>query len=175
MNRQRCVAGCVLALVLTAGFLSGCGEGEDPAAAAFRSQFVLKAAPSDQTTFADVREQLLAEEAPAEVAVVVKGRITAGDLPPWEPGKAAFVLTDVTGHEGEEDHDPHQCPFCSRSIQDYIANVKFHDSQGSNIAIDSRELFGVTEKQVVTVKGMGHIDDANMLVINATGIYLADK
>ena len=150
----------------------GCGDSENARLTALRSQLVLSSAPDGQMSVADVRTSLTGEEATDEVDVVIKGRINAGDIPPWEPGKAAFVLTDITGHEGESDHDPHQCPFCSRSIEDYLANVKFHDEQGNVISVDAQELFSVKEKQLVTIQGKAHLNEANTLVIHATGIFV---
>ena len=150
----------------------GCGESENAELAALRSQLVLSSAPDGQMSVADVRTSLTEDEATEEVDVVIKGRINAGDIPPWEPGKAAFVLTDITGHEGESDHDPHQCPFCSRNIQDYLANIKFHDEQGNVIAVDAQELFSVKEKQLVTIQGKAHLTDTDTLVIHATGIFV---
>ena len=119
-----------------------------------------------------VRKELLADDAPAAVPIVVKGRVDAGELPPFENGQAAFALTDTTGHEGQTDHDPHECPFCSRHIEDYLAQVYFRDQDGNVIATDSRELFGIKEGAMVTVKGMATIGDDGMLHIDAEKIYI---
>ncbi|MEZ6127102.1 MAG: hypothetical protein R3C59_00305 [Planctomycetaceae bacterium] len=107
-----------------------------------------------------------------QVDVVIKGRIHAGDASPWADGMAAFVLTDATGHDGESDHDPHTCPFCSRRINDYLAKVSFLNDAGELIEIDSRKLFDVTDRQLVYVTGTGRIDDDGLLNVTATGLYL---
>ena len=122
-----------------------------------------------------MRALLSAEGGPKSADVVIRGRIHAGDLPPWENGKAAFVLTDATGHEGEDDdHDPHTCPFCSRNINDYLAKVTF-EQDGNIVDIDSRDLFKVAEKQLVIIKGQARIDTDDLLSVTADGIYVITK
>ena len=151
---------------------TGCTESVSPDVQAHRQRLILPAAPSDETPVANVREQLMAEDAPAEIPVVIRGRIHAGETQPWENGKAAFALTDATGHDGDTDHDPWTCPFCSRKIEDYIVNVYFRDDAGKVIGIDSRELFPVTERQLVIIEGIGSVNEDNTLIVNATGMHL---
>lgn len=126
----------------------------------------------DEQMVSEVRKQLLADGV-EKVEVVLKGRINAGkEALPWETGKAAFVLTDAIGHEGEKDHDPHTCPFCSRNINDYLVMVSFLDDAGQLIDIDSRKLFDVTEKQLVYVKGTARIDaDDDLLYLDAVKLH----
>lgn len=169
----RCVG--ILLLIPIIAFLPGCGDAAaSREAIAARKQFVLTAQPPDEMAVSKVRKALSEGEGPEEIEVVLRGRIHAGEMPPWERGKAAFVLTDATGHEGEDDHDPHTCPFCSRHIRDYVANIMFSDETGL-IEIDSRDLFGVQEKQLVYIRGTASIDEDDMLQIDANGIYVVPR
>lgn len=153
---------------------AGCGEPVDPRVAALQKQFVLATAPSGERTVSSIRNEFLEPEdsspAPAEIDVVIRGRINAGELPPWESGKTAFVLTDATGHSEGDGHDPHTCPFCSRKIEDYVVQVSFRDAAGKLIEIDSREAFGLQEQQLLVITGKARIED-KVLKVDATGLY----
>ncbi len=160
------------AALISAAAIVGCGEAEDSAVTALRQKLELSTAPNDATSVSEIRKTLMEADAAAEIDVVLRGRIWAGELPPWEDGKAAFVLTDATGHDGDDDHDPHACPFCSRDIDDYIAAIRFHNDDGTVAAIDSRELFDVKEKQMVMIKGRGSMN-GERLKVDATNIFIA--
>ena len=161
-----------MGLLLLSACLTGCGESVDAEVLALREQLVLKDRPEQTTSTKKIRTSLLEDGAADEIDVTILARITAGDLPPWETGKAAFIVTDATGHEGEKDHNPHTCPFCSRNIDDYLAEVRFHDDKGEVIGIDSRELFDVEEPQLVVITGKASINEADLLAVSADGIYI---
>ncbi len=163
--------GLMFVALVSAAAVVGC-ESADPEVVALRQKLVLSSAPSGVTSVSKIRTALMEPDAAAETDVVLRGRIWAGDLPPWENGKAAFVLTDAAGHDGDDDHDPHACPFCSRDIDDYIAAIRFHNEDGTVIPIDSRELFDVKEKQMVIIKGRGSMN-GERLKVDATNIFIA--
>lgn len=171
---HRRIFGAVLLPVLLAGLLLpvGCGESVSPAVAAARQKFLAEAPPAGELSISKIRSQLKSGELSAEAPFVVRARINAGEMPPWGTGTASFVITDATGHDGDEEHDPHSCPFCSRNIQDSIAQVHFLDEQGQLIATDSRELFDLQENQLVVLRGTGRIDEADTLVIRAEQMYV---
>ncbi|MEZ6124563.1 MAG: hypothetical protein R3C49_15500 [Planctomycetaceae bacterium] len=154
---------------------SGC-EHVDPRVAAARQRLLLTADPGATMSFEQVRKQLKDEAVPvSEVPVVLKGRVDAGEsVSPWQTGLAAFVLTDATGHDDDEAHNPHTCPFCSRNITDYMAKVSFREN-GSVIDIDSRELFGVTDRQRVIIRGTASLDDDGLLKVDATGLFISPR
>lgn len=139
-----------------------------------QQQLISESLLEDEQMVSEIREQLAAEGV-EEIDVVVKGRINAGkEDSPWEPDKAAFVLTDAIGHEGEQDHDPHTCPFCSRNINDYLVMVSFLDDDGQLIDIDSRKLFNLTDNQLIYVKGTARIDaDDNLMYLDADKLHAA--
>lgn len=156
--------------------LSGCDDAPEMTGTvdvkSLQQQLISESPLENEQMVSEIRKQLEAEGV-EEVDVVVKGRINAGkEDSPWEPDKAAFVLTDAIGHEGEQDHDPHTCPFCSRNINDYLVMVSFPDDDGQLIDVDSRELFKVTDNQLVYVKGTAEIDpDDGLLYLNAVQLH----
>lgn len=172
-------AAAVVGMFVATGFItlvnSGCGESVSPEILALRSSHLSKDVLTGEQTIAKVREQLKSGEATAESEVVIKGRINAGDMPPWGTGTASFVVTEAIGHDGDEEHDPHKCPFCSRDIQNNIAQVHFQDKAGKLIQIDSRELFDLEQYQLVVVRGTAEIDDSDTLVIHAQQMHVTRK
>lgn len=164
--------GMLFVALLSAAAVVGCGETVDREALALRQKLELSSEPDGAVSVSKIRKLLMEPDADAETEVVLRGRIWAGEMPPWEDGKAAFVLTDATGHDGDDDHDPHTCPFCSRDIDDYIAAIRFHSDDGVVTPIDSRELFDVKEKQMVVVKGRGSMN-GDRLRVDATNIFIA--
>jgi len=156
--------------------LAGCGNvSVDPRITQYRQQFELPAAPDGVATVQQVRKVLTeaedTEEPPESADVVIRGRITGGDLPPWEDGKSAFMLTDMTGHGGDGEHDPYYCKFCSERIDDYRTQVSFTDADGKLINIDTRELLDVKERDLILIQGKATVDSEGMLHVNATGFH----
>ncbi len=169
---MKTVAISTMGMLLLSACVAGCGESVDAKVVSVREKLVLSSKPTASTSIKKIRAALQEDDADKEQDVTILARITAGDLPPWETGKAAFIVTDASGHEGEQDHDPHTCPFCSRKINDYLGKLQFHNNDGDVIAIDSRELFDVKEKQLVIIKGRASIDDEDILDVAADGIYI---
>lgn len=168
--------GQIVALVSLWLVMAGCSTPVDPRIAELQKKFVLPNPPDGERTVSSVRKLFLEPEDPAsvptEVEVVIRGRIHNGKLPPWESGKTAFMLTDATGHSGESDHDPHTCPFCSRHIEDYMAEISFRDESGKLHEIDSREAFGLKEGQLLLIEGTARLED-DILKVDASGLHFA--
>jgi hypothetical protein len=163
----------IFSLALLSVFaVAGCGDGVDQRIQDLRARLVATSVPEGEVPVPEARKAVQAANPPGPVSIVVRGRINAGELPPWETGKAAFMLTDATGHDGDETHDPHTCPFCSRNIEDMMARVEFLDDKGQVIAVDSRNLFDVKEHQLVVVKGKGVINDSGILILTADSLYV---
>lgn len=162
-------------LLLATALVAGCSDATPSSAtgpSAAGKKFLTENPPDGVRSVKEIRDELQAADASETVAAVVRGRINAGELPPFEEGKAAFALTDATGHDGDDDHDPHTCPFCSRSIGDYIGQISFYGDDSNLIATDARELFGVKEKSMVVVSGEARIGDDGMLQIRAEKIHV---
>lgn len=177
MNASRvCCSFAIVPLLLLAA--AGCGESTDPLIAKLQKQFLLATEPPDARTVSSIRKEFLEpadpDTPPTSIDVVIRGRVNAGELPPWESGKTAFVLTDATGHSEGNAHDPHACPFCSRNIEDYLVQVSFRDESGELFEIDSRKAFGLKELQLLAIKGRAVLED-DVLKIDATGLHICKE
>ena len=151
---------------------AGCGDATSPRVLALRSQLLVASAPEKERPVPDIRKNLKSGALKADTRFVVRARINAGDFPPFAEGKAAFIVTDATGHDGDESHDPHECPFCKRDIKSVIARVEFADDTSKMIDIDARELFNVKEFDLLVIEGTGRFDEDDMLVIDAKKLYV---
>jgi hypothetical protein len=70
----------------------------------------------------------------------------------------------------------HSCAFCqslAAKNAHAAAIVNLVDQQGEIMRIDSRELLGLKENQTVAVRGTAKLLGGRLLVIDATGIYVA--
>lgn len=158
----------VLMLIL----LTGCGESLDPQIAEIRDKITSQQKLGDAKPIPDVRKALKSDELKSNSKFIVRARINAGDFPPFVDGMAAFVVTDANGHDGDETHNPHECPFCKRDIKNMIAQVQITDDSGQMLQKDARELLNVKEFDLLEIEGTGRFDDADMLVIDANRIYV---
>ena len=104
--RRSVLANPVWPLLLLSA-MAGCQKPLDPEVVAARTKFVLASSPGESRGISWIRKDLVEGTSEDPADVIVLGRINAGEMPPWESGQAAFIVTDVTGHEGEHDHDPH--------------------------------------------------------------------
>lgn len=161
-----------LTTFLAVSFAVGCAEGLDPKLASLRDKSLSAEQIGNSRPIPEVRKALKADELKGNSKFVVRARVNAGDFPPFVDGMAAFVVTDATGHDGDESHNPHECPFCKRDINNVIAQVQFVDESGKMIQKDARELFGLKEFDLVEVEGTGSFDDADMLMIKADRIFV---
>jgi hypothetical protein len=110
--------------------------------------------------------------------LVLVGRVGAGAETTWDPGKAAFVVTDsaaaAEAHHQAAGHSHDNCPFCQAKAKKQpapIALVKLVDSDGQVVPIDARKLLAIKERQLVVVRGVGQIDSVGNLVVAADGIF----
>lgn len=185
------------AFVLLAGLLclvsSGCSSpSQDPQVLAIRNQYVAAAEPAGAVTLSELAQRLdgpadpstaepntddtaIATAAAAEPVVVI-GRIYAGDLEPWDAGKASFLLAELPAEGHGEGHDADNCPFCKRrAAQAPTAIVQFLDDHGQLIAHDARQLFDLKKNDVVTVRGQAIRGELNSLVLTADAIFVHRK
>ncbi len=154
-------------VLMSSMLLAGCGEAVDPVVLKLREQFLSERPMGDERPIPEIRKALNSGEIKSDSPFTVRVRINAGELHPFVSGEARFLVTDATGHDGDESHNPHECPFCRRDIKSMMAMVEFTDSDGRVISIDARELFGVGEFQLLVLEGTGHVDEEDILVISA--------
>jgi hypothetical protein len=113
----------------------------------------------------------------SEVAdITIVGRIYAGQLEPWEDGKASFMLSELPEDGHGEGHDSDNCPFCKRRLAKApTAIVKFVDAQGQTLPIDSRKLFGLEKEQAVVVHGTVIAGEFNSIVLVADQLHIRKR
>mgnify|MGYP001164626519 CR=1 FL=1 len=179
---------------------------QDPQVLAIREQYVMTTEPEAAVTLTELAKRLqgtadeavsetagddagepaaatepsVAEASEAEtraaVAAVVIGRVYAGDLEPWDAGKASFLLAELPAEGHGDGHDADNCPFCKRrAAQAPTAIVQFLDERGKVIAHDARQLFDLQKNDVVTVRGRAVRGELNSLVVTADAIYVHPK
>lgn len=159
----------LLAALLSSFAAIGCGDGE---LTSLRERFVLSGEPDGAQVVSRIRSALQKDGAPDSMDVVLSGRVYAGkDSEPWSAGKCAFILTDFTGHSGDSEHDPYECPYCSESIEDYRVFVNFGDD-GKAAAVDAREVFQIQERQKVTLKGSASLDETGEVIVQGKGLFI---
>ncbi|MFG0263450.1 MAG: hypothetical protein ACF788_13745 [Novipirellula sp. JB048] len=183
-----------LGLILS---LAGCGAPSTSTSDAGGAAFLLSTEPAGALTPTEFKEAVTAADAgepasedmadiaaadtpAADIAaaatpVVLAGRIDAGDLDPFEKGKATFILSelpDAEHAEGDPDH-ANNCPFCKRKLKNAPkVVVRFVDPAGELIAQDAQAMLGVKKGDAVVVKGVARYQQPiNMIQIDAEAIY----
>ena len=161
-----------LSLLVCCAMTAGCGAGTDPVISALRQQFVVEQPPGNERPVPEIRADLKSGKLTPDTPFSVRVRINAGEIPPFAPGKATFIVTDATGHDGDESHNPHDCPFCKRDIKNVIAQVEWRDKDGKLLQVDSCELFDVKEFDLLVLEGTGTFSTDDTLIINASKVFV---
>lgn len=167
------------AVVLTGAAMSiGCGSAtESPAAASSSvanidaSQYRLEAEPDGAVGVIAARES-----ADDGAPIVLVGRV-GGSARPWVDGRAAFTLLDASMSvvaEGEDSGEDELCTgdCCALERQGCTTLVKVVDSQGKLVPVDSRELLGLKESDMVVVQGTAQKDKTGNFVMLAKGVFV---
>jgi hypothetical protein len=164
---------CALAAL---GICSGCGT-----------------APASQTAMAtanvDAAQFKLAEEPEGAMGVidalesaedgaplVLVGRV-GGSANPWIEGRAAFTLIDASMNvvaEGQESAQGEICTgdCCATERHKCTTLVKVVNTQGDLVPVDTRELLGLKESDMVVLKGTAKRDKTGNFVMLAKGVYV---
>lgn len=108
--------------------------------------------------------------------LVLVGRI-GGAANPWIEGRAAFTLVDPSITVVEPGTDSAAGEIC---MEDCCASersacttlVKFVDEKGQVVPVDSRKLLGVSESDMVVVRGTAKKDDNGNFSMLATGLFV---
>lgn len=116
------------------------------------------------------------ESAEDGAPLVLVGRI-GGCAKPWVDGRAAFTLLDASMSvvaEGEDSADDEICTgdCCATERLDCTTLVKVVDQEGRLVAVDSRDLFGLKESDMVVVQGNAKKDESGNFVMLAKGIFV---
>ncbi|MDZ4656095.1 MAG: hypothetical protein SH868_00810 [Bythopirellula sp.] len=159
-------------------FATGCEKATDSNATAAHatavnidgSKFLLSEEPDGAIGVIAARES--AEDGKPLVMV---GRI-GGAANPWIEGRAAFTLLDASmtvvteGEEAEGAICTGDC--CANERLTCTAMVKVVDAEGQLIAVDSRQLLGVKEADMVVVEGKAQKDKTGNFVMLANRVYI---
>ncbi|TWU22735.1 hypothetical protein [Bythopirellula polymerisocia] len=168
-----------LLILLSLPLAIGCGSaGESTATAPIAtpvsidgSKFLLAEEPEDAVGVIEARES---SEDGKSLALV--GRI-GGSTNPWIEGRAAFMLLDASMSvvaEGEDCEDGEICTgdCCATERLECTALVKLVDAEGKLVSVDSRELLGLKESDLIVVKGQAKKDESGNFVMLAKSIYI---
>ncbi len=166
--------------VVAVALASGCGQGVevvevDPQVVAeHRAKLLLTEEPDGALSILELSEGSLE----AKEAVLV-GQI-GGVAEPWTAGKASFIMADPATlleleAEAHEGCTGDSCPFCKKKKDNAsagLAVVRFEDSSGQLLPLDARQLFELTDKAMVVVRGKVHRDALGYVVVAADGLYV---
>ena len=168
-------------ILLTAAVLlavaTGCGKVVDspPTAKASASidgaQFKLSDEPDGAVGVIAAREG-----AENGAPLVLVGRV-GGTAKPWVEGRAAFTLLDASMSivaEGEDSGEAEVCmgDCCATERMSCTTLVKVVDEQGKLVPVDSRELLGLKESDMVVVTGTAKKDQSGNFTMLANGVYV---
>jgi len=170
-SRRRTTYSFVAMLVLLL-VVPGCGKTVDPEVVALRNRFLNLSTKTKETPVSEIRASLKSGEMKPGTPFKVRVRINAGEFPPFVNGAAKFFVTDATGHDGNESHDPHECPFCRRDVKSMMALIEFHDESGKLIPMDARELFDVKDFELLVIEGTGEFDTEDVMVMTASAMSI---
>ncbi|WP_442506855.1 hypothetical protein SH528x_005728 [Novipirellula sp. SH528] len=161
----------------------GCGEKTSSTGDVISSPYLVSSEPEGAITPTEFKNSVTTQDDVEDAAaspvaaseVVLAGKIDAGDLDPFEKGKATFVLSelpDAAHAAGDPDH-ANNCPFCKRKLKNAPkVVVRFVDQSGELIAQDAQAMLGVKKGDSVVVKGVAEYQEPiNMIQINAESIY----
>lgn len=171
---------CVLAVAFTGLVMTtGCGTAtESPAVASSpeanvdTSQYRLEEEPEGAVGVIAARES--AEDG---APIVLVGRV-GGTARPWVDGRAAFTMLDASvsvvaeGEDSGEEGELCTGDCCALERQSCTTLVKVVDSQGKLVRMDSRELLGLKESDMVVVQGTAQKDKTGNFVMLAKGVFI---
>jgi hypothetical protein len=108
--------------------------------------------------------------------LVLVGRI-GGSANPWIEGRAAFTLLDpsmiaVDPSQGMAEGQICTDECCDTERAECTTIVKFVDASGALVETDARKLLGVSEDDMVVVKGTAKRDKSGNFQLLATGLHI---
>ncbi|MEM6472381.1 MAG: hypothetical protein AAF802_22655 [Planctomycetota bacterium] len=147
----------------------------DDAANVSQASFVLEEIPGGEIlTPTDVKE--LEGES---VSAVIAGKIDGGDIDPFQPGKIAFLISQLPdeAHSGGDPDHVDNCPFCKRKLENAPkALVEFKGVDGATLDGDAASVLGVKAGDTVVVTGTAVYDSVvNTVLVEATGVHVKSR
>lgn len=161
---------CALIVSLAAMVTVGCPSVAELDSTTSRVQW-LSAEPIDEAgSIADAVEIITG----GGDIVSLRGRIGVGDVPAFEPERAAFLMSEIIDDPNAgSGHDASTCPFCKRKLERapkaYVVLVK---EDGSDVPRRADELLSLDRDEIVQVRGKATFDETiNTIKIEADAIY----
>jgi hypothetical protein len=135
------------------------------------ARYTLAEEPEDAIGVIDARESA-SDGAP----LTVVGRI-GGTTSPWVNGRAAFTLLDaslVMVAEGADTGEGEICTgdCCAAERAHATLLVKFLDDTGRLLEVDSRQLLGIAENDMVVVCGKAKTDKNGNVALVADAVFV---
>ena len=163
------VFGCTIA--------SGCGETPTSPDLALTqvsidgSKYLLAEEPEDAVGVIEARESATDGE-----PIVIVGRI-GGAANPWIEGRAAFTMIDASKlvvADGEDNDEGELCmdDCCAEERAGCTTLVKILGADGKLVAADARKLLGVTDSDMVVVRGKVSKDESGNFVVLSDGVHV---
>ena len=160
------------------GLSTGCGSSADPGTALTVTPASVDASLYQLTEEPDGAMGVIEARESAEdgAPLVLIGRV-GGCAKPWVDGRAAFTLLDASMSvvaEGEDSAEGEICTgdCCASERLDCTTLVKIVDPQGHLVPVDSRELLGLKESDMVVVQGNAKKDASGNFVMLAKGVFV---
>jgi hypothetical protein len=169
------------ALWLTAALISGCGDAPavQPRTAAAQAQidgarYMLAEEPDDAIGVIEARQS-----ASDGATLTVVGRI-GGTSSPWVDGRAAFTLLDASlvlvaeGTDAGDAGDGQICTgdCCATERAHATMLVKILGDNGRVLVVDSRDLLGIAENDMVVVRGTAKKDKNGNVTLVADAVFV---
>lgn len=167
------------------GPLAGCAP--EPELVEQRLEVVSAVPLDDATSITEAVESITSVDADAaeptgnvdgrdQIDVVsIRGRVGAGDLPAFDPDKAAFLVSEIIEDpNGGQGHDPSTCPFCKRRAEKAPrVMVTLVDDSGDPLSEPADELLALDVGDTVQVRGdvVRFNPELNTLELNAKSIH----
>jgi hypothetical protein len=134
-------------------------------------------AETEEDPHADEETEAEANEEPGvgDPNVTILAQIGAGDFDPFEPDRAAFMLSEIPeDHDDQPGHDASKCPFCKqRAEKAPRAHVTLVGDDSQPIMVNASKLLSLSKGDQVIVQGTAEWDEPlNTLKVTASGIYL---
>ncbi len=160
--------------VALAAALCGVAARAEIDVAAVRGQLLLPQEPAGAVTLAVAKQKLTTTPQP----IVVAGRIGGKGMEAFIKDKASFSMLEIPAddHAKKPGHKPDDCPFCKkRQANSPIAAVQFVGTDGKELQVDARTLFGIDEGQDVVIRGTAIFDPKlgiPVIQLTADGIHI---
>lgn len=166
----------IFCTIAALSYCSGCGT-----APASQKSVVVTNVDAAQFQLADEPDGAMGvidalESAEDGAPLVLVGRV-GGSTNPWIEGRAAFTLIDASMSvvaEGAESTEGEICmgDCCATERLKCTTLVKVVDPQGNLVLVDTRQLLGLKESDMVVLQGTAKRDNAGNFVMLAKGVYV---